>query len=100
MKEPPTRSIEPIANESLATVSGGTSHNKQLTTMLTQIATSIKDLASSNNQSDPTQQMMMMMMLGGGGGSTTAPPPAAPPVQPNIIDVNVIGGGRRPRKGW
>jgi hypothetical protein len=51
-----TRQFDAIAAEALATVSGGTSHDKQLTTMLTQISSSIKDLASPKNQSDPSQR--------------------------------------------
>jgi hypothetical protein len=91
-----------IASKDLARVSGGASRvssrssgsSDQLTTMLTQITSSIKDLASNKNQSDPMQMMMMMMMMGGGGGGSTTvaapPPPPAPAPQPVIrISTNV-----------
>jgi len=53
---------------------------------LTQITSSIKDLASSQGSGmDPMMMMMMMMMGGGGGGGAAAPPPAAP--QPPVINV-------------
>ena len=53
---------------------------------LTQITSSIKDLASSQSSGmDPMMMMMMMMMMGGGGGggqavAAPAPQPATPPV--------------------
>jgi hypothetical protein len=67
--------------------SGGS--NDQLTTMLTGITDSIKNLASSNNQGmDPMMMMMMMMMMGGGGGGGGggAPMAAAAP-QPPVINI-------------
>ena len=65
----PTETIETIDPDMLARVSGGTTSNDQLTAMLTQITSSISDLAKNNqNQSDPTMMMMMMMMMSGGGG--------------------------------
>ena len=89
--------FESIAVDSLADVTGATSHtNAQLTAMLTQISSSIKDVANNKNQNqiDPMMMMMMMMMggSGGGGGSqvVAAPPPQ---VAPNVIRVSV--GGRR-----
>ncbi|MBX3160823.1 MAG: hypothetical protein KF773_32960 [Deltaproteobacteria bacterium] len=79
----------------LDTVSGGASRvtarsggaNDQLTTMLTSITDSIKNLASSKNQGmDPMMMMMMMMMMGGGGGGGAAPV-AAPAPQPPVINI-------------
>ena len=98
-------SIDPTA---LTNVSGGaarvtsraSSSSTELTTMLTQIGNSIKDLAASKNSgSDPTQLMLMMMMLGGGfgGGGAAAPAPAPVPDPTPVINVNTRVGGR---KGW
>jgi hypothetical protein len=78
-------------------VSGGASRvtarsggaNDQLTTMLTGITDSIKNLASNKNQGmDPMMMMMMMMMMGGGGGGGGgAPVAAAPPPAPPVINI-------------
>ena len=72
--------------------SGG---DAQLTQMLTQVTSSIKDLAANQNKGgmDPMMMMMMMMMGGGGGGgggqaAAAAPPPAAPAAPP-LPQVNV-----------
>jgi hypothetical protein len=91
-----------IASNDLHRISGGASRvsarssdsSDQLTTMMTQITDSIKDLASNKNQSDPTQMLTMMMLLGGGGGggggaAAAAPPPPAAPV------INVSTNVRR-----
>jgi hypothetical protein len=74
-----------------------------LNLMLTQITSSIKDLANQNNKgSDPMQMMLMMLMLGGGGGGgggvCAAPAVGASP----IINVQAAIGGcrRRGKKGW
>lgn len=86
-----------IASSELVAVSGGTSRvtshasaaSDQLTTMLTQITSSIKDLAANKGQTDPTQMLMMMMMMGGGGGGAqvaAAPPPPAP-AQP-VVNIS------------
>ena len=93
----PTETLETIDPDMLARVSGGATSNDQLTTMLTQITSSINDLAKNNqNQSDPTMMMMMMMMMGGGGGGgggyIAAGPAAGPPVV--NVDTSVLGGGR------
>jgi hypothetical protein len=85
-----TDSLITIATKDLARILGGASRvtsrssgsNDQLTTMLTQITSSIKDLAGNKNQSDPMQMMMMMMMMGGGGGGGGGAPAAAPPPPP------------------
>ena len=88
-----------IENADLQHVAGGASRvsarsggNEQLTTMLTQVTSSIKDLANNQNKGgmDPMMMMMMMMMGGGGGGgAAAAPPPAAPPPPPPLPQVNV-----------
>ena len=94
-----------LSCEALATVAGGrTDPNQQIQLMLTQLSSSIKEVAEKKNQTDPTMMMMMMMMMGGmggggGGGQVAAAPPppeAAPPqAAPNIVNVNVRGGRRR-----
>ena len=84
-----------IAPSLLAHVTGGASrvssrsgNNDQLTAMLTQVTSSIKDLAGSKQSTgmDPMMMMMMGGMGGGGGGGqqVAAAAPAAPPPQPNI----------------
>ena len=101
--------------EALATVSGGASRvssraggsNDQLTAMLTQITSSIKDLGSKQSGGmDPMMRMVMMTMMGGGGGGgagvAAAPSVAATPVI--NVDAAVGGGGGgcggRGKKGW
>jgi hypothetical protein len=115
----PTDTIETIDREALAQVSGArSSSNDQLTVMLQQITSSIKDLATNRNQSDPTQMLLLMMMMGGmgggGGGGVIAPAPVAAAGPPVInVDTSVLnrGGGApfggcfpRPpcgsKKGW
>jgi hypothetical protein len=91
-----------IASKDLARVLGGASRvtsrssssSDQLTTMMTQITSSIKDLATNKNQGmDPMMMMVMMMMMGGSGGGAAAappPPPPPPPAAPVIsISTNV-----------
>jgi hypothetical protein len=85
-----------IDTAKLDQVSGGASRvtarsgssNDQLTTMLTGITDSIKNLAASKSQGgmDPMMMMMMMMMMGGGGGGGGggAPMQAAAPQAPVI----------------
>jgi hypothetical protein len=65
--------------------------NDQLTTMLTQVTDSIKDLAKNQSSGgmDPMMMMMMMMMMGGGGGGGgAAPVAAAPPPQQPVINIS------------
>jgi hypothetical protein len=111
-----TKPFESIDPAQLATVAGGASRvsaksggNDQLTAMLTQITSSIKDLASSQSSGmDPMMMMVMMMMMGGGGGGgagyaagagvTTAHSP-----QTVNVDAQVAGGGcgrGKGKKGW
>jgi hypothetical protein len=63
--------------------------------MMTQITSSIKDLATNKNQSDPMQMMMMMMMMmgggpggGSGGAAAVAAPPPPPPMPQPVINVS------------
>jgi hypothetical protein len=90
-----------IASSDLDRVAGGASRvssrtggsNDQLTQMLTQITSSIKDLAGNKSSGmDPMMMMMMMSMMGGGGGGgavAAAPAPAPPPA---AINVSVKSG--------
>lgn len=92
-----------VESKDLSTVSGGASRvssrssgsSDQLTTMLTQITSSIKDLAGNKNQSDPMQMMMMMMMMGGGGGGSSAAAAPAPAQAPAAPVVNISTNVRR-----
>jgi hypothetical protein len=87
-----------LAAEDLNRVAGGGSrvsartgnNNDQLVQMLTQVTSSIKDLAN-NKQSgmDPMMMMMMMMMGGGGGGGAQAAAAPAAPTPPPLPQVNV-----------
>ncbi len=86
--------LETITNTDLEHVAGGASRvsarsgsNDQLTTMLTQVTSSIKDLASNQNKGGMDPMMMMMMMMGGmggGGGAAAAAPAPAPPPLPTV----------------
>src|ERR1043166_1324508 len=89
-----------ITSNDLVRVQGGASRvtsrssasSDQLTTMLTQITSSIKDLATNKSGTDPTMIMMMMMRRGGGGGggsAAAAPAMAAPPPPPPQPVVNI-----------
>ena len=86
-----------LTDDELITATGAkaTSQSElQLTTMLTDIASSIKQAndAKSKSAIDPMQLMMTMMMLGGGGAAPAQPAPAPPVVeqaQPNVVRVRV-----------
>ena len=100
-----TECFTAITSKDLRRVQGGASRvtsrsgggTDQLQMMLTQITSSIKDLAS--NKQDPMSSMlpMLMMMMGGGGGGggqqvAAAPPPPPPPAAPVVkISTNVRG---------
>lgn len=78
--------------------------DESLQLMLTQITSSIKDLASQQNKgTDPMQLMLMMLMLGGGGGGGVVAAPAGVGVAAApVVNVSARVGGCRPRgkKGW
>jgi hypothetical protein len=103
-----TETLESIADDQLESVAGGASRvsgkggDADVTALLTQIGSSIKDLAASKSSSgggDTMQLMLMMLMMGGGGGGGGGG--VAGPTTP-VINVEAIGGGRRPKgkKGW
>lgn len=97
-------SIDPAALETVAggaartTARSGGTDDLQL--MLTQISSSIKDLAASKSNAgmDPMMMMVMMMMMGGGGGGAVAAPVAAAPVI--NVSASSRGGCGRGKKGW
>lgn len=93
----PMHKFSSIADRDLHRVNGGASRvssrsgdsNAQITQMLTQVTSSIKDLgAAKNSGSDPMMMMMMVMMMGGGGGgggaAAAAPPPPPEPPKPSV----------------
>ena len=109
MSTPNQNEFVSIDANTLETVAGAASKgDDSLQLMLTQITSSIKDLASTKNQGmDPMQMMLMMMMMGGGGGGggVVAAPGVGVAASP-IINVGVRAGGGgcfrrgRGKKGW
>ena len=75
--------MKTIKNDELVTVTGGKA-NEALTTQLSSLQSSIKDLAAnqSNNKGGDSMQMMMMMMAMRPQSQTVVAPaaPAAPVV--------------------
>ncbi|HUS33240.1 MAG TPA: hypothetical protein VMZ53_32280 [Kofleriaceae bacterium] len=63
----------------VAATSKSSDLDSKLTTMLSQIGDSIKEVAKPQQDNSMTTMMMMMMMMGGGGGGGSAPAAAAPP---------------------
>ena len=98
--------IDPAMLEAVAGAASRSKSDDSLQLMLTQITSSIKDLANQQNKGmDPMQLMLMMLMFsGGGGGGGVVGAPAAVGVAPPVINVSaaVRGGGcrRRGKKGW
>ncbi|MDQ3336549.1 MAG: hypothetical protein M4D80_15385 [Myxococcota bacterium] len=98
--------------EALATVAGGASRvssraggsSDQLTAMLTQITSSIKELGNKQSGGMDPMMMMMMMMMGGGGGAAGGAAAAAPVAATPVINVEAAVSGRgcggRGKKGW
>lgn len=109
MSTPNQNEFVSIDTEALETVAGAasSSSNDQLTATLTQITSSIKDLANTKNNSsmDPMQMMLMMMMMGGGGGGGVVAAPGVGVAAQPIINVGVRAGGGcfrrgKGKKGW
>jgi hypothetical protein len=104
MSKSPKSSFAAIDPTQLAKVSGGASRvtarvggaNDQLTTMLTSITDSIKNM-NANKGMDPMMMMVMMMMMGGGGGGGGGAPAqmAAPPPPPPAPVINITTDIRR-----
>jgi hypothetical protein len=107
MSTPKTEEFAAIDTTQLEAVAGGASKSDEsLNVMLTQITSSIKDLANTQDKgTDPMQMMLMMMMFGGGGGGATVAAPVAGVAAAPVINVSAaVGGGgwcrRRGKKGW
>ena len=99
-KKPAESPFASIDTNQLKNVQGGASRvtsrssgsNDQVMQMLTQVTSSIKDLAGKQSGGmDPMMMMMMMMMMGGGGGgggpAVAAPAPGPSPQQPPVINI-------------
>jgi hypothetical protein len=97
-KKPEPQGFASISATDLNKVSGGAARvtargngaNSEVTALLTQVSSSIKDLASQpSGGMDPMMMMMMMMMMGGGGGggAVAAPPPPQPQTPP-VINIS------------
>ena len=68
MSAPPT-DLQPIAPDVLDTVSGGSQHNSDYTSLLTQITNSLKSLGYNQGNTSTTDMMLLMMvMMGANGG--------------------------------
>ena len=99
-----TPSFTALDHELLMLVAGGAARvtgragaaSPEITRMLTDVTSSIKDLAKSKSSgSDPSMMMMMVMMMGGGlGGGGGAPAaasaPSPEPPKPRITISNSI----------
>lgn len=83
--------MKTLDTNALSTVAGGVTKNDQLTSTLTSVTSSIKDLASQKNNSsnDMMLPMMMMMAFNRPQPQTTVVAGAAPaaPVGP-IINIS------------
>lgn len=89
-----------LDRSALLLVAGGAksgSANQEITRMLTDLTSSIKDLGNKKNSGgDSSMMLMMVMMMGGmgGGGGGGAPAQAAPPLPPPPV-VNISTSVRR-----
>jgi len=77
--------MKTLTTEALVTVTGGAGKNDAVTTQLTALQGSIKDLASAQAKpagglSDPTTMMVMMMALRPQPQQTVVAAPSAAPV--------------------
>jgi len=84
--------MKTITTNELVSVCGGTTKaNDAVTTQLTALQGSIKDLASAqttkSGASDPTTMMMMMMALRPQPQATVVAPAAAPAASP-VVNIN------------
>ena len=86
--------MKTIDNKDLSTVAGGASKNDQLTSTLTSVQSSIKDLASqkSNSGNDMMLPLVMMMAFNRPQAPTVVTAGAAPAAVGPVINVsNRIG---------
>ena len=86
--------MKTINSQDLSTVSGGKKDDSVLKAV-TDLQSSIKDIASSKNtnQNDPTMFMVMAMMMNRSSGPTVVA--AAPAAASPVINVST-----RVRRGW
>ena len=100
----PTETLSPIDPALLEAVAGARSKSDDsLQLMLTQITSSIKDLANQQNKGmDPMQLMLMMLMFsGGGGGGGVVAAPAVGVGAPPVINVSAaVNARKRGKKCW
>jgi hypothetical protein len=90
--------MKTLNTQDLTLVSGGTSKNDQLTTALTSIQSSIKDVATQKPSGglDPTMLMMVMMM----GQRQSGPTVVAAAPAPVAAAGPVVNISTRVRRGW
>jgi hypothetical protein len=93
--------MKTLTTNVLSNVSGGASKSSELTTALSSIQSSIKDIGSKNNQSggfDTTTMLMLTMMMGNKQSSgptvVTAGAPA-PAAHGPVVNIST-----RVRRGW
>ena len=90
--------LNKVAGGAARVTSRSSSANSEITTLLSQVTNSIKDLAGQKSGGmDPMMMMMMMMMMGGGGGgggAVAAPAPAPAPTPP-VINISTSV-----KRGW
>jgi bacteriocin-like protein len=91
--------MKTLTTSDLTNVSGGASKNTELTTALTNIQSSIKDVASQKNSGgfgdSSTMLMMGLMMSQRNQGPTVVAAGPAPAASGPIINVST-----RVRRGW
>lgn len=97
-----TSKLPALDASSLASVTGGAARvtsrggaaSAELTTMLGQIGSSVKDLSAkkSDGGGDMSMMMMMMMMGGGGGGSAPAAVAAPAPAPAPVVNISTRFG--------
>jgi len=89
--------MKTLNTQDLTLVSGGTSKNDSLTTALTSIQSSIKDVATQKPSGlDPTMLMMVMMM----GQRQSGPTVVAAAPAPVAAAGPVVNISTRVRRGW
>jgi len=93
-----TEDLDKVAGGAARVTARSSSADSEITSLLTQVTSSIKDLAGQQSGGmDPMMMMMMMMMMGGGGGgggAVAAPAPAAAPTPP-VINISTSV-----KRGW
>jgi len=83
--------MKTLTTTALENVNGGTSKSSELTSALTSIQSSIKDVANqkNNNGLDPTMLMVVMMASQRNqSGPTVVAAPAAAPVGGPVVNIS------------